>query len=117
MYKRPPWRIFDCGDKWLYEGITAGEPDKPPYRLAWFDREHAHGELFNDEARAEWWRRGGVTSLTMFPSDQILLARLLADRNMVMQRGVVVEAGLTDQVLDDPKHPYTQLLVSSVLQA
>ena len=80
VYKRPPWRIFDCGDKWLYEGITAGEPDKPPYRLAWFDREHAHGELFNDEARAEWWRRGGVTSLTMFPSDQILLARLLADR-------------------------------------
>jgi putative phosphonate transport system ATP-binding protein len=23
---------------------------------------------------------------------------------------------LTDQVLDDPQHPYTQLLVSSVLQ-
>jgi putative phosphonate transport system ATP-binding protein len=28
----------------------------------------------------------------------------------------VVEDGLTDQVLDDPRHPYTQLLVSSVLQ-
>ncbi|MEM9735405.1 MAG: phosphonate C-P lyase system protein PhnK, partial [Pseudomonadota bacterium] len=27
-----------------------------------------------------------------------------------------VEAGLTDQVLDDPQHGYTQLLVSSVLQ-
>jgi len=26
-----------------------------------------------------------------------------------------VETGLTDQVLDDPQHPYTQLLVSSVL--
>jgi len=32
-----------------------------------------------------------------------------------MQHGRVVEAGLTDQVLDDPQHPYTQLLVSSVL--
>ena len=31
--------------------------------------------------------------------------------------GEVVEAGLTDQVLNDPHHPYTQLLVSSVLQA
>ena len=31
--------------------------------------------------------------------------------------GRVVEGGLTDQVLDDPQHPYTQLLVSSVLQA
>ncbi|OYU75908.1 MAG: hypothetical protein CFE32_12480, partial [Alphaproteobacteria bacterium PA3] len=27
-----------------------------------------------------------------------------------------VETGLADQVLDDPQHPYTQLLVSSVLQ-
>ena len=45
------------------------------------------------------------------------VARLLAQRIIVMQRGAVVEAGLTDQVLDDPQHPYTQLLVASVLQA
>lgn len=47
----------------------------------------------------------------------IAVARLLAHRIVVMQRGQVVETGLTDQVLDDPQHPYTQLLVSSVLQA
>lgn len=46
----------------------------------------------------------------------LAVARLLAHRMVVMQRGRVVEAGLTDQVLDDPQHPYTQLLVSSVLQ-
>jgi len=45
------------------------------------------------------------------------VARLLAHRLMVMQGGRVVESGLTDQVLDDPQHPYTQLLVSSVLPA
>ncbi|MGO8914513.1 MAG: phosphonate C-P lyase system protein PhnK [Stellaceae bacterium] len=45
------------------------------------------------------------------------VARLLAHRLMVMQRGEVVESGVTDQVLDDPRHPYTQLLVSSVLAA
>lgn len=43
------------------------------------------------------------------------VARLLAHRLMVMRRGQVVEAGLTDQLLDDPQHAYTQLLVSSVL--
>ena len=46
----------------------------------------------------------------------LAVARLLAHRLMVMKAGRVVETGLTDQVLDDPQHPYTQLLVSSVLQ-
>ncbi len=44
------------------------------------------------------------------------VARLLADRLLVMKQGRVVESGLTDRVLDDPHHAYTQLLVSSVLQ-
>ena len=47
----------------------------------------------------------------------IAVARLLAGRIVVMRAGQVVETGLTDQVLDDPQHPYTQLLVSSVLHA
>jgi putative phosphonate transport system ATP-binding protein len=46
----------------------------------------------------------------------LAVARLLAHRLMVMRRGEVVESGLADQVLDDPRHEYTQLLVSSVLQ-
>jgi len=46
----------------------------------------------------------------------LAVARLLADRLMVMKDGRVIEAGLTDQVLDDPQAAYTQLLVSSVLQ-
>jgi len=46
----------------------------------------------------------------------LAVARLLAQRMQVMKEGCVVESGLTDQVLDDPQHPYTQLLVSSVLQ-
>ena len=45
----------------------------------------------------------------------LAVARLLAHRLVVMKNGEAVETGLTDQVLDDPQHPYTQLLVSSVL--
>jgi putative phosphonate transport system ATP-binding protein len=45
----------------------------------------------------------------------LAVARLLADHLIVMKDGRVVESGLTDRVLDDPQHPYTQLLVSSVL--
>ncbi|WP_431284430.1 phosphonate C-P lyase system protein PhnK [Humitalea sp. 24SJ18S-53] len=47
----------------------------------------------------------------------IAAARLLAHRIVVMRHGRVVEHGLTDRVLDDPQHPYTQLLVASVLAA
>jgi len=60
-------------------------------------------------------RRLGIAVVLV--THDLAVARLLAHRVMVMQRGVVVETGLTDQVLDDPQHPYTQLLVSSVLAA
>jgi putative phosphonate transport system ATP-binding protein len=43
------------------------------------------------------------------------VARLLAHRTLVMREGRIVEQGLTDRVLDDPQHAYTQLLVSSVV--
>ncbi|MAO91667.1 MAG: phosphonate C-P lyase system protein PhnK [Rhodospirillaceae bacterium] len=45
----------------------------------------------------------------------LAVARLLSHRLVVMRRGLIVETGLTDQVLDDPQDAYTQLLVSSVL--
>ena len=45
----------------------------------------------------------------------LAVARLLAHRIAVMRGGAIVEEGLADRVLDDPRHPYTQLLVSSVL--
>lgn len=45
----------------------------------------------------------------------LAVARLLSHRIMVMKAGRIVETGLTDQVLDDPREPYTQLLVSSIL--
>lgn len=43
------------------------------------------------------------------------VVRLLASRTLVMKAGRVVEAGLTDQILEDPQEGYTQVLVSSAL--
>ena len=47
----------------------------------------------------------------------LAVARLLSHRILVMKDGEVIESGLTDRVLDDPREAYTQLLVSSVLAA
>lgn len=43
------------------------------------------------------------------------VVRHLAGRTMVMRCGAIVESGLTDQILEDPQHPYTQELVSAAL--
>jgi len=59
-------------------------------------------------------REMGLSAIVV--THDLAVVRLLADRLMVMKGGHVVEQGLTDQVLDDPQHAYTQLLVSSVLQ-
>jgi putative phosphonate transport system ATP-binding protein len=64
--------------------------------------------------------RGLVTELglaAVIVTHDLAVARLLSHRIMVMKGGEVIEHGLTDQVLDDPREPYSQLLVSSILPA
>ena len=63
--------------------------------------------------------RGLVADLglaVVIVTHDLAVARLLSHRMMVMKEGRVIESGLTDRVLDDPRQPYTQLLVSSILQ-
>jgi putative phosphonate transport system ATP-binding protein len=48
-------------------------------------------------------------------SHDLGVIRTLADRVLVMRGGRVIERGLTDQVLDDPQHAYTQQLVHAKL--
>ena len=48
-------------------------------------------------------------------SHDLGVIRLLADRTIVMLDGRVIEHGLTDQIMQDPQHAYTQELVYSLL--
>ena len=48
-------------------------------------------------------------------SHDLAVVRMLADRTVVMLNGNIIESGLTDQILEDPQHPYTQELVYSLL--
>ncbi|MBB3944449.1 putative phosphonate transport system ATP-binding protein [Rhizobium skierniewicense] len=61
--------------------------------------------------------RGLVSDLglsVVLVTHDLAVARLLSQRMLVMKDGKVVENGLTDRVLDDPQHAYTQLLVASI---
>ncbi|RCW69688.1 ATP-binding cassette domain-containing protein [Saliterribacillus persicus] len=48
-------------------------------------------------------------------SHDLAVIRMLADRSIVMLNGTIIENGLTDQILEDPQHEYTQQLVYSLL--
>ncbi len=87
-------------------------------RLAFMD-EPTGGLDVSVQARLLDLLRGLVRDMglsAVLVTHDLAVVRLLADRLMVMKDGRVVESGLTDQVLDDPQHAYTQLLVCSVLQ-
>jgi putative phosphonate transport system ATP-binding protein len=60
----------------------------------------------------ELQRADGVAMVVV--SHDLGVVRLLCERTLVMRNGRVVESGVTDQILEDPHHPYTQLLVSSI---
>jgi putative phosphonate transport system ATP-binding protein len=52
---------------------------------------------------------------TLVVTHDLGVIRLLTSRTIVMRCGEIVEQGLSDQILEDPRHPYTQLLVNSIL--
>jgi oligopeptide/dipeptide ABC transporter ATP-binding protein len=61
---------------------------------------------------SELREREGVSFL--YITHDVASARYIADRVLVMYAGHLVEEGPTDEVLQRPKHPYTQLLLSAV---
>ncbi|MCH1941467.1 ATP-binding cassette domain-containing protein [Holdemania massiliensis] len=58
-------------------------------------------------------RESGVSMIVV--SHDLAVIRMLADRTIVMLEGRIIEQGLTDQIMEDPQHPYTQQLVYSLL--
>ena len=86
VYRKPPWAIYRRADasghtrSWVYQGISTRADDPSLHGVAVFNADHTRGELYNDTTRERAWRKGGNCTLTLFPTDQILLARLVADR-------------------------------------
>ena len=57
-------------------------------------------------------RESGISML--FISHNLSVVRRLCGRVAVMQRGVLVEEGETDQVFFHPQHPYTKRLLEAI---
>lgn len=77
VYNRPPWAIYRQTRSWVYLGISSEERMDDPFAVAIFDEGHNRGSIYRT---GDVCRGGDFSSLTTFPTDQILLARVLADR-------------------------------------
>ncbi len=85
LYRKPPWAISrNKNGAWLYRGISPEKDDETLHRVAVFDSDHVHGTIYNQPDDLERIFKNGWESLSLFPTDQIWLGPLLADRNAVL---------------------------------
>jgi MoaA/NifB/PqqE/SkfB family radical SAM enzyme len=90
VYRREPWAISRKNDTWYYLGISPKPDDPQLHRIAVFNADYTHAAIYSppsDEVRV---REKGFHSLSLFPTDQIWLAPLLADRNAVLLHSAAV---------------------------
>jgi len=78
VYRRTPWAIYQKGDAWIYLGIVPSPGDPRLQRVVVFNRDHTRAHIHNPDDGI--FKGGRLDSLTMFASDQILIARVLAER-------------------------------------
>lgn len=83
IYRKPPWAIYRNRDAWIYLGISPRADDPTLHRVAVFSADHRHGRIYSppDQMRRS---RGQWSSLSLFPTDQIWLAPVLADLDAVL---------------------------------
>ncbi|MGO9570886.1 MAG: hypothetical protein ACLP5H_25445, partial [Desulfomonilaceae bacterium] len=80
LYRRVPWAIYRKGDSFIYLGISSDPEDTELHRVGVFDTDHAHGVIYSPADEEIRIRNEGLPNLTLFPTDQILAAQLLAQR-------------------------------------
>lgn len=78
VYRKAPWAVYKKGNSWIYLGISPIRQDKSLHRVVVFNHNHTRARIYNNSE--EIFLKGNLHSLTLFPTDQILLAQLLADR-------------------------------------
>jgi hypothetical protein len=78
VYLKKPWAIYEDDSQWIYLGISPPEADSGLWRMAIFNRDHTQGQIYSPDESD--FLAGDLHSLTLFPTDQIVLSRVLADR-------------------------------------
>lgn len=81
IYDQSPWEIYHFDQGWVYKRIHRFHDKSLHHCTAFFNQNHTHVQVYNEPVSKKAYTDGGVDALTLFPTDQVLLARILADRN------------------------------------
>jgi MoaA/NifB/PqqE/SkfB family radical SAM enzyme len=85
LYHNPPWAISRNKEgTWFYRGISPTKGDDSLHRVAVFSADHVHATIYSLPRDYDRVLKDGWQSLSHFPTDQIWLGPLLADRNAVL---------------------------------
>jgi MoaA/NifB/PqqE/SkfB family radical SAM enzyme len=93
VYRKAPWAIYRKGNSWIYVGISPDPEDRDVNVVAVFNDDHSRATIYHGDDQQDLYLGGNLHSLTLFPTDQILLARILADRGgcYLHSAGVILE--------------------------
>ena len=85
LYRKTPWAISRSKDgTWFYRGISPTNGDDNLHSVAVFSADYVHGTIYSLPGDLDRILTKGWQSLSHFPTDQIWLGPLLADRNAVI---------------------------------
>jgi len=85
VYRQAPWAISHLKNgAWLYRGISPDPANPELYRAAVFSGDYRRAEIYSQPGELETLRSDGWQSLALFPTDQIWLAPLLAERQALL---------------------------------
>lgn len=95
VWEQLPWAIHESPWGWTYLGIPPAHPGgrSGADRVIVLSHDHCRGRVFNGPDQLATFKQGGLASITLLPTDQVLLARLLADRDgfFVHSCGIVLD--------------------------
>ncbi|MDA3788134.1 MAG: hypothetical protein PF503_06530 [Desulfobacula sp.] len=80
IYFKAPWAVYQKQDRFIYEWLENHSLHTTNYRKFLTNKDHTRLDTYNNSYAADFFLEGKLTSLSLFPTDQILLSRILAFR-------------------------------------
>ena len=75
VFRQAPWAVYRKDSSWVYLMISPDLADATIHRVMIFDDGHTRGRIYSPSDAS--FRAGGLDSLALLPSDQLILARTL----------------------------------------